>query len=814
MASSLVIRIGADLSALAQSLRRAENQLKKFSFKAERIGRDLSTRVSLPILAIGGAAVKTFADFDKLEKGLAAVSGSAAEGTRQFKSLLNIVKDTQTTLDLKSAAAGSLNLQAVGVSAANAERLLRQLGRAATLTGNSAQDVGEVGRQLAQSAAKGKILQQELRIILERLPGLAAVVKQEFGTVTAEGINAAGVSAQEFIERLTTAAETSKTFQNIQGGLGKAFETFGIELQIAAREVGKTIAETLNLEANLKRLSDTLAAAASAFANLNPNVQKFIVYAAAGAAAIGPLALGLGAAARSVPLLLSGLSLLAGPLGKLTALFKIFSSFAGLLIPGGGILRVVAFSKALSGLSTVFAVLSSPITLIVAAIAVLTIAFVKAYKNSQTFRFQLARLGKAFEPIVTWAKDLAKKYFPDLSAALSSVGNAFNFVFALIAGGISFVIEGIIAIVDTVKNTAGAIIDFFSLDFASAGDKLSKTLFNPATFTATAGKAAEAAVKVFNETLEGAPIAVTSFAIPEVDPTAPSGDGIKEASKPEDVIGFFLADLIEQASGLDSVTKQLSLVEKKLQEVGETAKISIQDDIFAPYRDGLELISERQLAFGDTYDALGEKISLVRGLINSMTEDDFPAGVGAVEVYTEKLAKLTAEQNAVADALKKTQETIATLETVGQKAFGAVAQSMSRGASAAKAFAQAVVGAIREAIAAKIKLAVTEAAAEALTKVPFPFNIGLAAAAGAGASALFNSLLSSLKIPLLADGGITTGAGLFVAGEAGPEAIIPLDRLNEFMRPSGGQVSGVLRADGNELIALIDTVQQQNARSF
>jgi len=139
---------------------------------------------------------------------------------------------------------------------------------------------------------------------------------------------------------------------------------------------------------------------------------------------------------------------------------------------------------------------------------------------------------------------------------------------------------------------------------------------------------------------------------------------------------------------------------------------------------------------------------------------------------------------------------------------------MSRGASAAQAFGQAVVSAIRDAIAAKIKLAVTEAAASVFANVPFPLSVGLAAAAGAGASGIFNSLLNTLKIPLLADGGITQGAGLFVAGEAGPEAIIPLDRLNEFMRPSGGQVSGVLRADGNELIAVIDTVQQQNARSF
>ena len=265
---------------------------------------------------------------------------------------------------------------------------------------------------------------------------------------------------------------------------------------------------------------------------------------------------------------------------------------------------------------------------------------------------------------------------------------------------------------------------------------------------------------------------------------------------------------------LSLALQQVARDSEYVQEKINALKPTIQDDIFAPYRDGLELISERQLAFGDTYDALGEKISLVRGLINSMTEDDYPANVGAVEVLTGQLKALTTAQDEQTAATQRMADVMTLLQNVAGTAFGAVTQAMARGASAAQAFSKAVVSAMRDAIAAKIKLAVTEAAASVFANVPFPLSVGLAAAAGAGASAIFNSLLGALKIPLLADGGITTGAGLFVAGEAGPEAIIPLDRLNEFMRPSGGQVSGVLRADGNELIALIDTVQQQNARSF
>ena len=47
----------------------------------------------------------------------------------------------------------------------------------------------------------------------------------------------------------------------------------------------------------------------------------------------------------------------------------------------------------------------------------------------------------------------------------------------------------------------------------------------------------------------------------------------------------------------------------------------------------------------------------------------------------------------------------------------------------------------------------------------------------------FSSLpsISIPKIPLLADGGILTRATLNIAGEAGPEAIIPLDKLEGYI---------------------------------
>lgn len=320
MASArLFVEIGAKTSAFQKALSKIERDVNKFSRKMESMGRSLTQSITLPLAGLGAASVATFAQFDKLEKGLSAIAGSSAEGKRQMESLLDVVKDVRTTIGLEDAARGSLQLQAVGIAAERAENTLRQLAIAATLSGGSGEDVAEVARQLSQAAAKGNILQQELRIILERIPALAGVIKNEFGTVTAEGLRAAGVSADQFIDRLTKAIERNDKFQNVQASLSKQIETFRINLQLAGKTIGESIAKALNLEKNLERLSGFIERAANAFAGLSDRAKRIIVISALVAAAIGPLLLIIGKMVQLIPALTAAISFLVSPVGLVVA---------------------------------------------------------------------------------------------------------------------------------------------------------------------------------------------------------------------------------------------------------------------------------------------------------------------------------------------------------------------------------------------------------------------------------------------------------------------------------------------------------------
>lgn len=77
-------------------------------------------------------------------------------------------------------------------------------------------------------------------------------------------------------------------------------------------------------------------------------------------------------------------------------------------------------------------------------------------------------------------------------------------------------------------------------------------------------------------------------------------------------------------------------------------------------------------------------------------------------------------------------------------------------------------------------------------------------ALGAAAVASIVGVMKSL--PMLANGGVVTGPTVAMIGEAGKEAVLPLDRLKEFVdvSPREIHVTGEIRAQGKDLVVAID----------
>lgn len=106
---------------------------------------------------------------------------------------------------------------------------------------------------------------------------------------------------------------------------------------------------------------------------------------------------------------------------------------------------------------------------------------------------------------------------------------------------------------------------------------------------------------------------------------------------------------------------------------------------------------------------------------------------------------------------------------------------------------------------------------QAIKKAFATLNPVIALGAGIALVALGTVIENKIsKIPKFADGGIATGPTLGIFGEAGTEAIIPLDRLKEFVKTGTGtvEVTGAFELRGDRLRALVKRADNKAGRTI
>ena len=156
---------------------------------------------------------------------------------------------------------------------------------------------------------------------------------------------------------------------------------------------------------------------------------------------------------------------------------------------------------------------------------------------------------------------------------------------------------------------------------------------------------------------------------------------------------------------------------------------------------------------------------------------------------TEQASKFKIWSDAFVEANKKMVELGQSIINQLSPAFTDLFDNILSGSkNALQAFGQAIAGVIKKLIAA----AITAAIFAAIVSVAFPG----AAAGGASFAKNFIPLFSQLSGLKMASGGIVTGPTRALIGEAGPEAVIPLNKLDSII--GGNQnvfVTGVLSGE-------------------
>ena len=282
----LNLKLGIDVSNLEKELGKVERSMSRFGSQMQNIGSTMTQSLTLPLLGVGAASLKAFADMEKLEKGLTAIMGSSELAKDEIVKLREVAK--LPGLGLKEAVKGSVNLQAVGLSAEEAKNTLMGFGTALAATGKGKVELEAIQYQLTQMISKNKLLAEDYKVIQSNLPLMAKGLEAAFGTSNIEKIRETGISAKEFALRLAEGLSILPETQNVTGGLANSFENLSDNIFIALSDFGNTINKSLELEKVFTKVSDKIYAFVEGFKRLKPEVQSFIVYFGLTIAAIGP----------------------------------------------------------------------------------------------------------------------------------------------------------------------------------------------------------------------------------------------------------------------------------------------------------------------------------------------------------------------------------------------------------------------------------------------------------------------------------------------------------------------------------------------
>lgn len=284
----LSIKIRADASPLERALKTVGRDMAAFSQKALAIGRGVTLGFTGPIIAMGSSFVNAAASMDQLERGMAAVMGSTSEAGKELSKLKESAK--LPGLGFEEAVRGSIRLQAVGLKAEQARKVLETFGKAIATTGGGAVELEAVQYQLTQMISKNRILAEDFKPIQSAVPLIGKALKLAFNTDNIEAVRATGVSAKEFAMRLTESLGVLPEVMNSTGGIRNQFDNLRDALKFASAEMGKAILKNIDLEAVIDSVTEKINMLSDWFGSLSDETQKFILNATKNIAVFGGLA--------------------------------------------------------------------------------------------------------------------------------------------------------------------------------------------------------------------------------------------------------------------------------------------------------------------------------------------------------------------------------------------------------------------------------------------------------------------------------------------------------------------------------------------
>lgn len=848
------VRIGAEIKELEKALRKTERALTASVAKFADMGNRMSMALTAPLALFGVSAVKAAGEMESMRLAMETTMKAAGYSIQQARDEMEKLRIAALApgLDFEQAVKGSVRLQNVGFSAEKARTILVQLANAVAMSGGSAQQLDGVTKQFGQMIAKGRILQEDLGIIQENMPGIFKAMELAFGTNSATKLQQMGVTAEQFVNGVTAQLAN---LPRVEGGISNAITNAGVAIKGFLASVGESLNKTFGISDKLNVFSEKLGGIAQWFGRLDYDTKRTVGTVALLVAGFGPFVKILSITGSMLGTLYMQVQRIAMAFKAIQALgllsyFNSLNMAMRFTVIGVGIAAVLALSAAFVALrkdtsaaaetARMFESVQKSVIQHTAAERVEAERLAAVLKSEKSTREQKEDALKRLQQL---APDIFKNYKAEKMSIDEVNSTLAEYIRKIEARSRLAALDEILLetqrkLLETQK---GLNEETKPSTWQTVGNAV-LSLGNMTSFAIRQGqsliennKQAITSLEATKNALEGEIAAMKTSTLTKkatTSATAAATDANKTLAKS-------YAD-IDKAARLAN-RAQLEKDVRKDRTFGPAPTISANIalptnlssittkavkpafQVFTAFVNPLttldqqfDLLTAKAEVFGTTNTLVAEKIKAVETAMTTAIDMGYSPMSTTIERLKNQHATLTAEMAKGEAQMMRMGLAANMIEQIGQS----MAASLQDTQASFKSFVQGILGAMAKAISGYIKMAVAAAVQKTVAKSANPLiGLALGAAAGAAVSGLFNRLMASIGIPALAQGGLAYAPTLAMVGDnrnaiSDPEVIAPLSKLQNILQPAygAGELYGTLRADGDQLLVVLEAAKKRQNR--
>jgi TP901 family phage tail tape measure protein len=275
----LTMVFGADMKGFNNAMTKAEKSLKKFSRKMKKAGTSMTRNLTMPILAIGGAAAKLSMDFDASMTKITTLVGIADSEVQKMKeSVLDLAMATgKSPVEL---AEGLYFLTSAGLRGANALETLEAVSKASashlgdmeSLSRTAAAAQNAYGKETLTAAEALDIFGGMVQTGMFKAEELSAVLGPQLGIAASLGVSFEEVGA--FISTYTKTTGDAASATTSFGGIMMAFAKITPKQEKALDKIGMST-EQLRDKLSKQGLQKTLLELQARFESAGIDMSEF-----------------------------------------------------------------------------------------------------------------------------------------------------------------------------------------------------------------------------------------------------------------------------------------------------------------------------------------------------------------------------------------------------------------------------------------------------------------------------------------------------------------------------------------------------------